>query len=494
MANDTLPHPPSATSGWSDPRALELCLDDSVARRLDPADRETLRAALRGASRIPGGDLIVAAGQPVGRVETHGTVVLYRPDPAGRLEHRLLEVDPGGVVTAAFNRDSGGTLRGAWVALLDGRVAGLLPGGADHPLWGPSDRLVRLDGAESTTLTLARAVHWSAVDTIPPVAEPARLPSGAGAAVMNVLAALAQDQGRSALRYCGPYPTEHLFWSLTDSFRCAPGPDSLARFLAEAEATFARGVLAEVPVDWTPAPHERRLHPDGVSVQLRDGVERVTWQGRSYHRTESDGRRRREHRVVRLVEDENGARRYVASLEALGIVVEDHVTLDERGQPIERHVPTLDAAREEPLAGPWREALGALLPLEATPLLAGAIEAVWPEIPVTWGPVAADLVERRGTALRVSPKLARVYRSAWRDSAPDARRALARRLVRDVLGLIGPVVREAAVDWLGGLTLARQEQELAAAAQRERAALAEMALAPLGRLLDALGGCAGLPA
>jgi hypothetical protein len=184
----------------------------------------------------------------------------------------------------------------------------------------------------------------------------------------------------------------------------------------------------------------------------------------------------------------------VASLEALGIVVEDHVTLDERGQPIERHVPTLDAAREEPLAGPWREALGALLPLEATPLLAGAIEAVWPEIPVTWGPVAADLVERRGTALRVSPKLARVYRSAWRDSAPDARRALARRLVRDVLGLIGPVVREAAVDWLGGLTLARQEQELAAAAQRERAALAEMALAPLGRLLDALGGCAGLPA
>jgi hypothetical protein len=75
-----------------------------------------------------------------------------------------------------------------------------------------------------------------------------------------------------------------------------------------------------------------------------------------------------------------------------------------------------------------------------------------------------------------------------RAGRPTAR---ARRL-REVLGLIGPH-REAAVDWLVGLSMARQEEELAVAGQRDRTALAEMALAPLGRLLDALGAGAALP-
>ena len=487
-------HSLAAATEGPDPRTLGSCLGAPVARRLDPADRAALDATLGAASRPPGGNLIVARGRPIGRVETHGSVTLYRPASAARLVHRLLEVDPGGVVTAAFTRDTRGDLREAWVRLADGREIGLLPGGAHHPLWGPSDRLVQaIGGGAVTTLTVARAIRWGAVDTIPPVAEPARLPSGAGAALMNVLAGLAADQGRSALRYRGPYATEQLFWSLTESFRCAPGPETLARFLAETEATFARGALTEIPVDWAPAPHERQIHPGNLVVQLRDGVERINWQGRSYHRTELRGLRRREHRVVRAVATEGGPSRYVASLEALGMVVEDHLTLDQRGQPIEEHVPLTDDALDEPMASPWHEALGALLPLEATPLLAGAIETVWPGIRVMWGPVWGDLVESRGVVLRLSPKLARVYRSAWIDSAPDARRALARRLVRDALGLIGPAVREAAVSWLLGLNPARQEEELAAAGARDRTALAETALAPLGGLLDALGAGQALP-
>ena len=489
-------HPLKAPLEWSDLRMLGVCLDDPVAGRLDSADREALREALGRALRLPGGDLIVAADRPLGRVEAHGTVSLYRPGPASRLEHRLLEVDLGGVVTAAFNRDSRGELREAWVAVAGRGMVGLLPGGAQHPLWGDSDRLVGLTSTgATTTLTLAGAVRWSAVDTIPPVAEPARLPSGAGSALLNVLAALARDQGRPALRYRGPYPTEQLFWSLSESFRCAPGLESFTRFVAEAESTFARGALVEIPVDWVPAPHERRLHPGGLVVQLRDGVEKISWQGRSYYRTESQGRRRREHRVVRAVTTESGARQYVASLEALGTVVEDHLTVDEEGRPIERHAPLPDAAREEAVAELWREALGALLPLEATPLLAGAIEAVWPDIQLTWGPVAGDLMESRRMTLRLSPKLARLYRSAWRDTAatPEARRTLARQLVREVLGLVGPAVREAAVGWLEELAPARQQEELGAAAGRDRTQLAERALAPLGRLLDALGAGAALP-
>jgi hypothetical protein len=457
-------------------------------------DRETLGAALGRSERMAGGDLIASAGRPIGRVETHGSVTLYRPGTTGHLEHRLLEVDPGGVVTAAFTRDVDGDLREAWVRVAEDHLVGVLPGGADHPLWGPSDRVVELAGAGGpTTRTLAGAVRWGAVDTIPPVAEPARLPSGAGAALLNVLAGLARDQTQSVLRYRGPYATEQLFWSLTESFRCAPGPGTLERFLAEAETTFARGAPAEVPVDWFPAPHERRLHAGSLAVQLRDGVERVSWRGRSYHRTDIQGLQRREHRAVRMVEGEGGTRRYVAGLEVLGMVVEDHLTLDERGLPIAQHVPPGDGASEEAVAPPWRDALGALLPLEATPLLAGAIEAVWPEIRLTWGPVPGDLVEGRGAALRLSPKVAHVYRSLWVDAAADARRALARRLVRDVLGLIGPAVRETAVEWLLGLDLARQEQELAPAAQRDRATLAHAALVPLGRLLDALGAGQALP-
>jgi hypothetical protein len=494
--HDTMTYPRSASMAWPDPRALASCLDEPAVRRLDGGDRQALRTILARATRTgaPTDDLIVADGRPIGRILTHGSAALYRPDPAARLEYRVLDVDPRGVVTAVLNRDPRGELREAWVSLADGGAAGILPGGAHHPLWGPSDRFVReTSGGSPTTLTIAAAVAWNAIDRIPPVAEPARLPSGAGAALLNVLAALAWDQGRSALRYRGPYPTEQLFWGLTESFRFAPGPDTLARFLTDAEATFARGAPEEVPVDWTPAPHERQIHSDGLVVQLRDGVERITWQGRSYHRTECQGLRRREHRVVRPVEAGGGARRYVASLEALGTVVEDHLVLDERGEPLDRLAPASDPTLETPLAAPWREALGALLPLEATPLLTGAIEAVWPEIHLAWGPVPGDLVDARRRTLRLSPKLARVYRSAWAGAPAGARRALAQRLVREIVGLIGPAVRDAAVAWLEAVPSTRQEAELEAGARRDRVRLATAALAPLGRLLDALAAGATLP-
>jgi hypothetical protein len=488
--------PQTAPTAWPDPRALGPCLDAPAAQRLDGDDRRTLRAHLARAMRAagPAGDLILADGLAVGRVLPYGSTALYRPDPAAPLRHRVLELDPSGAVTVALNRAPRGELREAWVSLADGGGIGMVPGGAHHPQWGPSDRLVRATaGGPSATITLAAAVAWDAVDLIPPVAEPGRLPSGAGAALLNLLAALALDQGRTALRYRGPYPTEQLFWSLTDSFRFSGSPDALQRFLADAEGTFARGASEEVPVDWLPAPHERRIHPDGLVVQLRDGIERVAWQGRTYHRSECQGLRRREHRVVRLVEAGSGTRRYVASLEALGVVVEDHLTLDERGDALERHRPAPDPDPETPLAAPWRETLGALLPLEATPLLTGAIEAVWPGIRLAWGPVPGDLVAARTHAVRLSPKLARVYRSAWAAAPAGVRRGLAQRLVREVLGLIGPAVRETAVAWLEAVPAGRRDAELEAAARRDRVGLAGIALAPLGRLLDALERGAGLP-
>jgi hypothetical protein len=481
-----------------DPRALTSCLESPLVPRLGEGDRHALRAALERAARAaPAGDLITADGRAFGRVLPHGSVALYRPDPDAPLRDRLLEIDPDGRVATVLRRDRHGDLQAVWVALGDGGSVGLLPGGAEHPLWGPSDRLVRpSDRSAPTVLTTAAAVTWRAVDLIPPVAEPGKLPAGAGAALLNVLAALAQDQGRPTLRYRGPYPTEQLFWSLTESFRFgrfAPDPDPLARFLTDAEATFARGAPREAPLDWLPAPHERRLHEDGLVVQLRDGVERIAWHGRSYHRTECQGLRRREHRVVRAVEPAGQTRRYVAGLEALGTVVEDHIVLDARGALLDRRPPVPEDAPDRPAAALLRAALGALLPLEATPLLAGAIEAVWPEIGLAWGPVPGDLVEARGAKLRLSPKLLRVYRGSSTAAAAGDRRGVAQRLVREVLGLIGPGVREVAVAWLLALDPARQEAELAAAARRDRVELARAALGPLGRLLDGLEAGECLP-
>ncbi len=485
-------HAHSAPTAWPDPRALGSFLDQPAARRLDGDDRQALRAVLARATRTVArtDDLIVADGRAVGRVLPHGSVALYRPDPAAPLQHRVLELDPRGTVTVVLNRGPLGELHEAWASLADGRAVGVLPGGSHHLLWGPSDRLVLApSGGAPTTLTLAAAVSWNAVNLIPPVAEPGRLPSGASAALLNILAALAWDQGRPALRYRGPYPTEQLFWSLTESFRfgaLGPGFDPRARFLESAEVTFARGAPEEAPVDWIPAPHERRVHSGGLVVQLRDGVERVTWEGRTYHRIECQGLRRREHRVVRTVEPGGRTRRYVACLEALGIVVEDHLTLDERGDPLDRHLPGLDPPLETPLAAPWRDALGALLPLEATPLLAGAIEAIWPELRVVWGPVPGDLVETEGVTLRLSPKLLGVYRTARAATPAAGGRTVAQQLVREVLGLVGPAVRQAAAIWLEALPVARQQAELATAGRRDRVGQAAAALAPLGRLLDAV--------
>jgi hypothetical protein len=70
---------------------------------------------------------------------------------------------------------------------------------------------------------------------------------------------------------------------------------------------------------------------------------------------------------------------------------------------------------------------------------------------------------------------------------------VAQQLVREVLGLVGPAVRQAAAIWLEALPVARQEAELATAGRRDRVGQVAAALAPLGRLLDAVEAGAALP-
>lgn len=491
--------PPAVTAG-SDLRGLIAALDRPEARACGIECLARLRDGLAQAALVEaGGQTRILRGErALGVVHPHGSVSLYLEDPVP-LRHRLLDVDAGGSVTLAVRRGGDTRLRELRVRGVDGTWLGVLPGGATHPLWGASDRIVRFGperGAEH--LTVCAAVDWSAIGAIPPLAEPARLPAGGGTAILNALAALAADQVRGPLRYRGPYPTEQLFWALLESFRLDAGlsaASALDAFAGGAEAAFAAGEMREAPLDWTADPHERRFLQAGVYVQVRDGVEKVHWDGRTYYRCDLPGRGRREHRVVRPEPAADGGRRFVVAIEALGHPIENHLLLDASGHLLEGPGPGSGAGPgpEVALDRRWVEALGALLPLEATPLLAGAMAVAWPAFAVTWGPVSRDLIETRGSTVRLSGRLAETYRGEHARLPASARRPLAQRMVREVLALLGPPVRRAATLWLEAEPPDRRAVHLAKAARVNRREAAVRATEPLGRLLDALEAGGALP-
>ena len=209
------------------------------------------RAALRlGGEAAQVADLVALV--EVVAFERHGTTVCYA-DAARR--RRLLEFDRHGTLLLAL-RWHDTTLAEGRVRLSDGTWLRVEPQAETGEPWGRSDRLwhARTVADHGDALTHFEALDWAAVDRIPTLAEPARLPTGAGTAVLNAIASLARDQGRDSLRYGGPYPTEQLFTTLLDSFHYdATRDDPLA--------AFSRGELA-----WRPAPHERVFTPEGACV------------------------------------------------------------------------------------------------------------------------------------------------------------------------------------------------------------------------------------
>ena len=311
---------PGSGAPARDPRSAPRGAGRGVCGRRPDRRRRPGRRA-RPAPRV-GGPLPARSAAPLGASAPRG-----RP---GRPRHGRGQ--PG----------SAGRPEALWITLGDGGAVGLLPGGADHPLWGPSDRLVHASPASAPgrrSPSPARCLEGRGY--IPPVAEPARLPAGAGAALLNVLAALAQDQGRPALRYRGPYPSEQLFWSLTESFRfgaAGPGPTRSRRFLANAEATFARGACRRGAARLDPgAP--RAAPPPGRPrrpAARRRRADRLAWAQLPSDRVPGVAPPGAPRRAGRR--DGSGGQ-YVASLEALGTVVEDHLVLDAHGALLERRAP-----------------------------------------------------------------------------------------------------------------------------------------------------------
>jgi len=360
-----------------------------------------------------------------------GALVGYDPAPGRR--QRLVQFDRRGNLVAAFRWRDDGALDRAKCLTAFGAWVGVEPAASSHAAWGASDRIWTLRAGESwarvETVTMFQSVDWAAPDFIPPLAEPHRLPPGAGTAILNLLAAVMKDRGVARVRYRGPYPTEQLFTSLLECFRYDPTvADPLERFVDGR------------PLEWSPAPFEHHhLGPD-LCVQLRQEIDKVTLEGGAFYRARWQGVERREPRLVR-----DDAGRVVCSLWALGRSLADCLVLDRAGEVQERPRAIADRSPAAPLAPVWRAGLGDLVARESAPALADDIRAVTSEWTLQWGTVAGDLLHVDEGKITIT-RLLRDAGVEWiRELAPGSERApRAVHFALEVARLIAPPIRIAA--------------------------------------------------
>jgi len=421
---------------------LRAWLDRPEIAALDLPRIERLAGSLDGAD-------------PPVRVERWGTVVGYDVGPPRR---RLVQFDRHGHLIAACRWKATGDLAWARCRSADGRWIGVEPGADSHPAWGSSDRVWLLDGDEPwrpvEPLSLFRALDWARLDHIPPLAEPRRLPPGAGSAVLNLVAAMMKDQGLARARYRGPFPSEQLFTSLLESFRHDPAQTlPLERFLADGG------------LDWLPAPFESHQVAPWVTVQLRQDIDKVVADGVAFYRPEWQGIKRREPRVVR---DEG--ERVICSLWALGGPLEDRLTLDRSGEILDAPGPRAPEVPPSPLAPVWNSALGDLIARESAPPLATAIVEVLRGTEIEWGAVPGDLMRAWDKRIRLSAQLREAATASIRGAAPGRERAeQALRFVLEIARLLGPEVRGRAQALLESLPEAEQARRLSATTEEPEA-------------------------
>jgi hypothetical protein len=377
----------------------------------------------------------------VGRGE--GGVVLR--DERGR---RVGERDRYGGEVATVRWAPDGRLAGAAVRVPDGSWLSVEPRAAHDERWGVSD-LLRHQGA---ALTHCAAIEWARIDAIPPLAEPARLPPGGGTAVLNLVAALAGDQGRGPLPYRGPYPTEQLFLALLESFRWERAaeedldpPDPLGAFLA--------GVLR-----WTPAAHARAFAPGGVYVQSRERVEKVVWQGRAYYRPDWQGVER--HAAHRL--HEAGGRVH-GSLWVLGAPLEGHLVLAPDGAVLAAALPP--AGEEPSRALPPAVAPGVVSVVVAgsAPALGDALRTEAAGLTLEWAALAGELAVLDGVRARLSWRLGRALAARVRAAGSRAEQVrLGFAALAEVAQALGDGLRARAQSRLAAAAPAAQVAALAA--------------------------------
>jgi hypothetical protein len=440
---------------------LRARLSDPSVADVDPLTVERLRR------RLAGGD---GAWLRV-TTEPHGTLIVREPSVDG-IPRRVLELDRGGAVLTVLRWTDDGRLGHAWTRVTDDSWIMVEPRAAYEPPWGLCDRLwhaVHPSAAAHVPLTLLEALDYAAVDRIPVLLEPARLPAGAGAAVLNLIAALAADAGRSHLPYRGPYPTEQLFVTLLESFRWQAHDvaDPVAAFMAER-------------LQWRPAPHERACPAPGVTVSVRERVEKVLWRERVYYRPDWQGVKRHAPRRVR---DDEGS--VVCSLWALGEVIEDHLRLDPEGTRVDVIAPSpvVRPARRLPSAVVAGVASAAAA-LGAAPLAPFVREAA-ERCELWWTTLDGDLVTVERNRLGISHAFHDVLRRRLQAVSTRADRlALALAALTELAHLFADPLRARAQSHLATLPPEIQTQILQTTANEQGTDEARRIAEALDPLLD----------
>ena len=410
-------------------------------------------------------EVFTVDGHSIAERSTHGSLTFFLPPPLSHsVPQRLATFDRRGRLLLLLYRDVAGNLMRFKARGLDGRFLGVERGAASHLGWGMSDSVSLLDGETgfmiAHPLTLFRSVAYEDLDALPPLDDPVRLPLGAGSTLLNVLASLAHDQGKPVLRYRGPYPTERLFTTLSESFRYRGEPGAMReRFAQGVEASAVKLEMKEVPVDWEPLPYDRFFPSVQTCVQLRNGVEKIYDHGRVYYHPTLATTAYVIH-TDRAVEEQP---RYIAGLAMLGQPIEDHLILDSQGELLERPSLRLHQVLRGPLqlSDDWKAVLVRLIATESASLLRSALWPVMDELTLEWESLRSELWSQAGNTISLHAGMVTVYRQALAQikSAGEGL-LLAARFTSELSRLLGPLVRARAQERLTNLSAEEQQVSL----------------------------------
>ncbi|MBM4255841.1 MAG: hypothetical protein FJ147_08080 [Deltaproteobacteria bacterium] len=453
---DTMPHDRFAS-------AFSTLATEGVPAEL----LSSLSVATANAVRHPQGEIEVflSNGHRIVERSPYGSLTFFLPSTYSQLvSQRLATFDRYGRLLLLLYRDAAGRLTRFKARGLDSRFLGVERRTTNHIGWGMSDSVSLLEGETGFTvahpLTFFRSVAYEDLDALPPLDDPVRLPLGAGSTLLNVLALLAHDQGKAILRYRGPYPTERLFATLSESFRYRGEPGAMReRFAQGAEETAVQLAMKEAPVDWEPLPHERFFPAVHTCVQLRNGVEKVYDRGRVYYRPDLAGSAY----AIRTSPSEEQPPRYIAGLALLGQAIEDHLVLDAHGEVLERPTVQTYAILRGPfqLSDDWKALLVRLIAAESAAMLHSALWPVVDELTLEWESLHSELWSQSGNTIALHAGMVTVYRRALAQikSAGEGL-LLAARFTSELSRLIGPLVRARAQERLAGLSSEAQQISL----------------------------------
>ncbi len=261
--------------------------------------------------------------------------------------------------------------------------------------------------SDATAIARVGAINWFSPDFIPAVDEPGALPLGAGSAVLNAVATLAECRGTPSLRYRGPYPTAVLFSILAHSFDVSGDFEAcFATFTdgGEEDALLAR--TTERPVDFVPNPFGWHFDGERVCAELHgDGLRRVFIDGRAYGVTGRSPRR--------LFEEADGTFRLAIAFNGHTWVERARCGSTGRIEGEITSLPDVDSVLVgSPIADSVRAALASGLVPRAPQLLQSALDVVLTRAPMRWGDAADEYCQVRDGGLVLHAMLGESLRAA----------------------------------------------------------------------------------